>query len=130
MNNFFEISKKIKILIKRASSILLISHQNPDGDALGSLCFFISYLESIGKNYCAFCLNKISFSFDFLAGAEKISSDFEKNKLSDYDLIIILDAGDFRQIGLEKQFKDLLTLKITSRVKSLFFFSSRRRHTR
>lgn len=111
MDNSFEISKKIKILISQASSILLISHQNPDGDALGSMCFFINYLESIGKNYRAFCLNKISFSFDFLAGIEKISSNFEKIKLSEYDLIIILDAGDFRQIGLEKQFKDLLALK-------------------
>ncbi len=111
MNNFSEISKKISILINQASSILLISHQNPDGDALGSLCFFINYLESIDKNYFAFCLGKISSSFGFLDGIEKISSDFSKVKLSNYDLIIILDAGDFRQIGLEKQFNDLLNFR-------------------
>ena len=111
MNNIFGTSKKIKNLIAEASAVLLVCHQNPDGDALGSLCAFMNYFEAVGKKYRAFCSGRISSSFLFLPGIEKISTDFAGVKLLEYDLIIILDAGDFRQTGLEEQFNGLLDLK-------------------
>ena len=34
--------------IGKANNILLVTHKNPDGDALGSLLSFVQYLENTG----------------------------------------------------------------------------------
>lgn len=110
MNNIL----KIKNLIANASSILLICHQNPDGDAIGSLCVFINHFEAVGKKYKAFCSGKISSSFYFLEGVEKIQTN-QDFKLDEYNLIIILDCGDLRQTGLQSVFEEMLQKRLTER---------------
>jgi len=44
MNEFYPIFQKIKQAIEEAKEVMVISHQNPDGDALGSLLGIDYYL--------------------------------------------------------------------------------------
>ena len=41
---------KIKDLISNSKSILLLTHESPDGDAIGSVLAIYRYLTSINKN--------------------------------------------------------------------------------
>jgi len=53
--DFFIISQKIKKAVEQASNILLVIHQRPDADALGSLFAFTEWLDSLGQQYMSFC---------------------------------------------------------------------------
>ena len=41
--------KEIGLLIESAKKLLVVSHVNPDGDALGTQLAFATYLKSLGK---------------------------------------------------------------------------------
>jgi phosphoesterase RecJ-like protein len=96
VNKFVLAFKKIE----QANNILLITHQRPDGDAVSSICAMIDYVESINKNYLAFCTDSASECHQHLPNIEKINSDIENLDLFKYDLIIILDSGNLDRTGL------------------------------
>ncbi len=94
--------------IIKSNNILLVSHQNPDGDAISSLCAFAELLEQIktksiwvGK-YSLYCQDKPAKYFDYLPNFEKIISD-KKINFSDFDLMISLDCGDIKRTGLVEE---------------------------
>lgn len=91
MNN--NIYSNIFNKIKSANNILLTTHENPDGDALSSICLMIEIIESLNKPYSAYCFNQPPRQFDFLPSVEKIISDKTKLNFPDFDLIIVLDCG-------------------------------------
>ena len=56
----------LKQEIDKAQNILLISHQKPDGDTLGSNLALLSYLKEQNKNVASFCIHPLPLSFEFL----------------------------------------------------------------
>ena len=52
-------------LIKKSNRILLLTHESPDGDAIGSVLSFYNYFRSINKSVDMVILN-IPKMFDFL----------------------------------------------------------------
>ena len=98
---------KLEQLIFRAKKILVMVHQKPDGDALGSGLAFCEFLDVLGKANDFFALGPVSSTADFLPGRKKIKSDFDEITLSHYDLIIILDCGDLKQTGIETELRAL-----------------------
>ena len=46
-----DVAKKIHQEMLGAENILLVSHKNPDGDALSSGCALMHYLRQIDKNH-------------------------------------------------------------------------------
>lgn len=98
---------KLEQLILAAKKILILTHQKPDGDALGSGLAFCEFLDTLGKTNDFFALGPITTSADFLPGRKKIKSDFGKIALSNYALIIILDCGDLKQTGIEAELRAL-----------------------
>src|SRR5574340_1389338 len=99
---------KLEQLILGAKKILVLTHQKPDGDALGSGLAFSQFLDTLGKAKDFFALGPITTSADFLPGRKKIKDDFSEITLSDYDLLIILDCGDLKQTGIEAELRALL----------------------
>ncbi|MFH1522332.1 MAG: DHH family phosphoesterase, partial [Patescibacteria group bacterium] len=89
--------------IQEAQNILLVTHERPDGDGLASVCAMINLLESLNKNYTAFCSDKPGPSFSFLPFIEKIISDKDFFNFKDFDLIIIFDCGGLNRTGLSKE---------------------------
>lgn len=98
---------KLEQLILVAGKILIMVHQKPDGDALGSGLAFSEFLDFLNKDNTFFALGPISSTADFLPGRKKIKDDFSGITLSDYDLLVILDCGDLKQTGIETELRAL-----------------------
>jgi len=96
------IAKQIHNQILKANKILLIPHQNPDGDALGSMSAVCYYLENIRKPYSTFCLTTTSEKLTKLPHLIKASTSDSVWQNEDHDLIIVLDSGDLKYAGVDE----------------------------
>jgi phosphoesterase RecJ-like protein len=112
MEEHFQTYQKIKEQIDRAKTILVIAHQNPDGDAIGSLLAICHYLKKQNKECVAFCLNPIPDHFFFLPEAESITSNKSVCTQKEFDLIIVLDSGDLDYAGMTECFRHLKGLPV------------------
>ncbi len=99
------IAKQIFEAVIKAEHILLIPHQHPDGDALGSSSAFLLWLESINKNYTFFCKTPASQRLSHLP-LEKLSSD-PKIWNNSYDLVMVFDSGDLCYAGVDYEIKQI-----------------------
>ncbi len=77
------------------NNILIIAHENPDGDAVGSACALCKALRSIGKN-AAVSLESFSKNDEYLTDGLLASEDFT------YDHIVAVDTADNRILGVAK----------------------------
>ncbi len=85
-------------LIKNSKSIVLISHVNPDGDALGSSLAMLPVLKKMNKKVRVVNVTKdLPSNLDFLPGFKEVKRELPKN----YDLIISFDCGSFDRLGIE-----------------------------
>lgn len=92
-------------LIDKASSVAIVTHISPDGDALGSSLAMKHYLTSLGKDPVAVVVpNKFPQFLAWLPDADKIIT-FENSEaeatviLNEADLIVSLDFNDAKRIG-------------------------------
>ncbi len=88
--------------IKKAETVVILTHELPDGDAVGSSLAVKFALESLGKNVDVI-IPEYPKSFEFMPGIEhlKKASDIER-----YDLAISLDCADYRILkGYNKYFE-------------------------
>ncbi len=93
-------AKHIYHTITNARHILLIPHQHPDGDALGSVTAFMHVLTRIGKSYKAFCHTPLSERQKYLPYSDKITSDPATWTDHTFDVIIVFDSGDLQYAGV------------------------------
>lgn len=84
-------------LIKSSESILILTHKNPDGDAVGSVLGLAQALEDIGKNVKCFSKDAVPDVFGFLPNVSKIKDQTIPEK---YDLVILLDCALFDRTGI------------------------------
>lgn len=101
MQNHKNISQQIYQEISQAKSILLISHQKPDGDTLGANLAFFTYLKRLGKEVHSFCLDRIPKYFEFLPYSHLITTD-HKIFTVNYDLVITIDCASLDYAGIDK----------------------------
>ena len=80
--------------IKKAETILVLAHENPDGDAIGSCLAMKSALKQLGKN-ADVIIREFPRAFDFLPGREDVKTDSD---IKEYDLVISLDCADFKRL--------------------------------
>lgn len=99
MKEFNQSFLRLKEFISGAQNILLTTHEQPDGDALGAMVALAYYLEDLGKKYLCFCQERVIDTYFFLPGIEKVSQKLEE--IGFFDLIIFLDAGDVKRTGLK-----------------------------
>ena len=85
---------KINDLINNSKSILLLTHESPDGDAIGSVLAFYYYLISINKSVDMVILD-VPKVFDFLPCIDRIVDNVD----GFYDLGIVLDCASKERIG-------------------------------
>ena len=89
--------------INKAESIVILTHENPDGDAIGSGLALYNSLIDMGKNP-DIIIPEYSRTFEFLPGTDKIKkeSDIEK-----YDLAISVDCATIKMLnGFAKYFEN------------------------
>ncbi len=83
--------------LSSAKKILLTTHENPDGDALGSLVAMYDYLLTQDKQCFLFCYNLAEHQFQFLPHSEKIIEDKNKIPFAEFDLVIMLDCASLHR---------------------------------
>lgn len=84
MSTLDEINKKLK----EANNIVIVTHENPDGDAMGSSLSLYGVLTGLGKNVDVI-IPKYAKCFKFLPNSDKIISESDKK----YDLAISVDCA-------------------------------------
>lgn len=100
---------KLHNLIQKSNNILLISHINPDRDAIGSLLGLHHILKQLGKDSKMIVETPHTIRKGHLVGEENIIvGDLEKN-LDGFDIVIILDTSvkkRFTKSKLENLFEN------------------------
>ena len=79
-------------IIKQSGKILLLSHMNPDGDTLGSMCAMYSMIYNRFKKRADMSIvSNLPYNYKFLPNVEKAERYFDKSLI--YDLVITLDVA-------------------------------------
>ena len=89
--------KKIINHLKNSNHIIIASHKNPDGDAIGSLIAMGLAFEALNKNITLYNESPIPSAYRFLPSVERIVRQIKETNT--YDTAIILDCADFQRIG-------------------------------
>lgn len=83
--------------LKKSKEVLIASHENPDGDAIGSLLATGLALQNIGKKTSLYNVSKIPAVYRFLPKVNAIVRNIDS--VHNYDTAVILDCGDLNRIG-------------------------------
>ena len=83
-------------IIKSSKNILIISHLNPDGDTLGSMCGLYSAIyDNFKKKPSMLLMSKLPEVYTFLPYVleAKYISDYDKSR--EFDLVINVDVASY-----------------------------------
>ncbi len=101
------IAKQIHQHLKKARLIIIIPHQNPDGDARGAATALYEPLQGLQKTVHIFCATPLPPGrWDFLQHSGRVTTDPSVFKLPGVDTIIVVDSGDLRYAGVEALVKN------------------------
>lgn len=93
----------IKEEISKANSIVILTHESPDGDAIGSALGMYLALKQIDKNVDV-VIPIVPETFAFLPGVEEVKKEGQQ---ASYDLAISLDCADIKMLnGFAKYFEN------------------------
>ena len=93
--------------VRRAETIAVCSHVNPDGDTIGCALAMRLGLLALGKKVQVFCHDKVPDNLAFLPGADTVRSPKECEDR--FDLLLAVDVSDPARLGDGKR---LLTRSI------------------
>jgi phosphoesterase RecJ-like protein len=94
--------KTLKEKIDGAERIIIVMHQRPDGDALGSALALSEYLNHLQKVHDVFCIHPAPEHYQFLPNVQSIKTDASLISEGNHDVIICLDSGDLRYAGIDE----------------------------
>jgi phosphoesterase RecJ-like protein len=100
-------ARQIYNRILEAEHILLVPHQDPDGDALGSVAALMHFLKNEQIDHTVFCETSASQKMNFLPYIEELTTDKEVWKKSPFDLIVVVDSSDLDYAGVENYLDEL-----------------------
>jgi len=89
--------KSILMHLKSCKRVLVASHVNPDGDAVGSLIAMGLALKALGKDVTMYNQSPIPAVYQFLPAIDRIVSrvaDF-----SVHDTAVVIDCGNLERVG-------------------------------
>lgn len=94
--------------LSKYEKILIIIHQNPDGDTIASSLALAMGLNSIGKKAVVVGKDPVPKPFLFLPGIQTISRDYLQG---DWDAMLVLDCGDLNRTGFPERIADFANRK-------------------
>jgi len=83
--------------LKQSRNVLITSHINPDGDAIGSLVAMGVALKAYGIAVTLFNESPIPAVYRFLPGVERITRSLKSE--NNFDTAIVLDCGGLARVG-------------------------------
>jgi phosphoesterase RecJ-like protein len=98
-NNADQAAPAIAAQIDRAQRILILTHINPDGDAIGSLLSVWHALRAIEKQAVPLASSPLPGYAKWLPGAEHIQVYEPGMAFPDVDLVMMLDTATLARVG-------------------------------
>lgn len=92
--------EKLLNRLRDSGNILIVSHENPDADAIGSTLALGLALEQADKNVTMYNRDGVPENLEFLPGSGKITKSLEKTE-SPYDMAIAVDCAGMDRAGDE-----------------------------
>ena len=93
--------------IKKAKSIVLLTHENPDGDAVGSSLAMYEALKQMGKENVDVIIPEYPRTYTFLPNVDKVKKE---GREENYDLAIALDSATIKMLnGWSNYFEEAKT---------------------
>lgn len=89
--------KALKKTIEQSYSLIIASHVDPEGDAIGSSLALYFALKNMGKKACVYNESGVPRILRFLPGMENIVTNLES--VNEYDAIFVVDCGDIDRLG-------------------------------
>lgn len=88
-------------LLNTANKMVICTHVQPDGDAIGSLLAATLLLKTIGKDVTPICQDPVPQNLRILPGWEEVKTPAEVEG-QQFDLFVSLDASDMERLGKAK----------------------------
>ncbi len=100
-------------LIENSETVLITSHEKPDGDACGSVVALCEVIRSLGRSIQPLFLSPLPGWYEFVPseripvlGEDVQVEELLQGRLGEFDLVIIVDADSYSQLpGLDKYLK-------------------------
>ncbi len=89
--------KKLAEAIEKYDRFLLVSHVDPDGDAIGSLIALQSLLERKGKKAVALDYDGVPEIYSFLEGSERIQTEIAASEK--FDAVVFVECPKVARAG-------------------------------
>ena len=89
--------------ITKSNSILILTHENPDGDAIGASLGLYNALKKIEKKSTVY-IPIPDKTYSFLPGFSEMITGDVLPKAEDYDLVVALDTSDLNRLGIAQSF--------------------------
>lgn len=89
--------KRIIDQLRKSRSILVISHKNPDGDAIGALLATGLALKALNKDVYMYNESAIPAVYRFLPSIKSIHHQVDISK--SFDTVVVLDCGALERVG-------------------------------
>jgi phosphoesterase RecJ-like protein len=87
-----------------APRVVLVTHEYPDGDAVGATLALQHVLVRLGKSVVAVCRDRVPAPFQFLPGVDTIT---HRLVFRATDLVVTLDCGDARRTGFPSELRSI-----------------------
>lgn len=99
--------EQLNSIIKNSKNILLVSHINPDGDTLGSMCGLYSLIKDNLKKKCDMvAVSDVPVTYNFLPYVDEVKHISQLDLSREYDLVVTIDVAAIdRCADAEKLFK-------------------------
>ncbi len=88
---------EILVEIKNAQNIVVMAHEAPDGDAIGSSLAMCLALKNMGKNP-VFLMKEFPENFNYLPGKEFMTKE---PNIKNFDMAIVLDCPNIKRVNSE-----------------------------
>lgn len=88
--------EQVRDIVRAEDDFLVVSHYNPDGDAIGSLCAMGHILQALGKRFTLYNISGLPARYDYVPLPGSIESVLPE-KLPKW--AIVLDCGDVDRVG-------------------------------
>jgi phosphoesterase RecJ-like protein len=95
MEKYIPVIERLK---REEKDILIFTHENPDGDGIGSMIALYLFLRKLGKNVTMAMKDDVPYVYNFLPCIEEIKKLPINHKFS---LAILVDASNRKRAGTE-----------------------------
>lgn len=88
---------RVAEILREHETFLIASHEEPDGDAVGSLLGLALLVEQMGGRALRFNNDPVPDSFQFLEGADEVDSSVPEE--TGVDVVVLLDCSSVDRLG-------------------------------